>query len=166
MNRFYLPEIANGSGPTPPVQGAGETSYQRQLFALMCDDPGQRRNPCAWYRPVALVAQARCEAMGRYGWFEHHLDQRGHGPNWWIRQAGISLPDGYGQSNDSNNVESLGLNYQTPQECWQGWLDSPTHRAHVLTFAEQTLVGVGFWQGFDKWPNYWCVISVPDMRKT
>lgn len=155
----FLPMLT--SGPSIPGQPSRNL---KALFDLVVNDPGQRRKACQWNDKLANVARERAANMFSTGHFSH-VDPDGHGPNWYARWNGYKLPDWYGRWDKDNNIESLGLNYQTPEEVWQGWLDSPHHRVHVLGeldfYADQTQVGIGFARGSEPYPVYWVFLSAP-----
>jgi hypothetical protein len=113
------------------------------LFYRMRDSKEQGRDRCIWNDVLARVALDRCTAMAQGGWWGH-FDPQGHGPNWWVRQAGYDLPGFY--LDEANNIESIGAG-GTGQldQMWDAWMRSPGHRGHILGeydfFAEQENIG-------------------------
>lgn len=134
-----------------------------QLFELMRADPNQLRKECVWHPVLAAVAQAHCLDMLERNYFAH-VDPDGHGPNWRVLQAGYKLSYGSGADNQDNEIESIGINYLTPELEWDAWLVSPHHHDHVLGvgfFAAQTNVGIGFVASEKIYPRYFCLCSAP-----
>lgn len=166
-NWLYMPRV--GKGPTPRTdvggQGSPDDPAALKVFNLAVADPNQHRQQLVWNPVLAAVAQARCEDMLKRGYFDH-VDPDGKGPNWHVIQAGYRLSYG-AEHDDANEIESIGLNYQSAAACWQGWLDSSAHRLHVLAeidfFARQTQIGVGFaWHSAtETYPALWCFLSCP-----
>lgn len=165
MMHTYLPQISNGPAAPEP---SGQADFISVLIGIMSGDPNQNRKQVIWDSVLMGVAQARADDMLKRSYF-NHVDPDGHAANWYVRQAGYKLPDNYSKQDNGNNVESLGLNYFEPQDVWQGWLNSPAHREHVLGvgfFAAQTNVGIGFAVGEEKYPRYWVLISAPPQSVT
>lgn len=162
MNSLYLPQIANGA----TVTSEGARDVEQQLFALMRDDPRQGRKDMVWHDVLAIAARNKCIRQAHERW-TGHVSPQGYGPNWTVRQLGYQLPEWYGQDNDANNLESLAhAGDGDVDACWQGWLNSPGHRAHVLGtdkfYAAQTNVGIGYYflEG-SEYGHYWAIISAP-----
>lgn len=164
MSHLYLPLAANNLVVAGQVEGEQDAV---DLFGMMAADPNQRRSQCIWNDKLAAAAGARANDMLTRNYFAH-VDPDGHGPNWWVRQAGYKLPAWY--ADDANNVESISLNYLTAEQVWQGWLGSPVHRRHVLGespfFAAQTNVGVGYVRASSGYPILWVLISCPTEEST
>lgn len=153
--RTYIPLAGKEYGPTPPKGESAEdgivrTDYMRDILTFMRTDPGQRRPEIEWSTKLATAALTRVVKMAHEGW-SGHVDPKGKGPDWYVRQAQYILPPWYSvltEGDASNHVESLaygGWWGTTAKELWQGWLSSPTHRKHVLgedTFASQVNVGI------------------------
>lgn len=100
--------------------------------------------------------------MSTYDYYAFsHVDLRGHGANWYLAQVGC-LPAWYPQ--DGNTVESITLNYRTPQAAWDALVASKGHRPHVLGmhpfFAAQVAIGTGYATG--DWGTVFVVVSVPE----
>lgn len=128
-----------------------------ELMRLMITDRVQHRQSAHCDEQVTRVAQARADDMVRRAYFSH-IDFSNHGANWYLAQVGC-LPEYYPA--DGNSVESITLNYHTPQASWNGLVSSKPHRAHVLgmhpVFAGQNAIGVGYTTG--DWGTVFVVIS-------
>lgn len=103
--------------------------------------------------------------MALRGYYSH-VDPSGHGPNWWVRQAGYPLPDSYNPSPSANNIESITAGRATVDDAWGSWMESSPHRAHLLGegsfYAGQTSVGVGYAHiPGSQWTDYWVVLTAP-----
>ena len=162
MNSLFLPFVTNGAS----VTGEGAGDVEQRLFTLMRDDSRQGRKGMVWHDVLAKVAELRCwmQAKRRY---TGHVDPEGYGANYYVRVNGYRLPDWYSQELDANNVESLAhAGNGDVDACWQGWLNSAPHRAHVLGendfYAAQVNVGVAyFFLEGSEYGHYWAVISAP-----
>jgi hypothetical protein len=115
-----------------------------ELLRLMITDRVQQRKSPRCNELVTKVAQMRADDMVEKGYFSHR-DKNGHGANFYLAQVGC-LPSWYPQ--DGNSVESITLNYHTPQAAWNALVSSRGHRPHVLGmhpfFASQVAIGVGY----------------------
>ncbi len=162
--KTYLP-LALGNGPTDVV---GQVDVADALFGLMVDDPQQGRKPCQWNQKLADIALARVKNMARNGWVGH-VYPRGHGPNWWVDKEGYRLPDFYLAEPELNYIESLQYGGGPDVDVdlvWQRWMDSPTHKTHILGltpfFASQTQVGIASYFLQDSIAGiYHCILSAP-----
>jgi uncharacterized protein YkwD len=90
----------------------------------------------------------------------------GYGPNYLVAQAGYDLPDWWSDSKDANYIESIAAGYSTAQAAWEGWLNSSSHRTHVLGendfWAEQTNYGMGYvYIAGSPYGHYWVFITAP-----
>ncbi len=105
--------------------------------------------------------------MANRGYFDH-VNPDGAGPNSLLRSAGYPLPDYYDQSAPGNNVESIAAGFATADATWEGWVNSPHHRSHVLAeepfFTEQTEYGIGYYYDPNSYyHHYWVILTaLPD----
>jgi uncharacterized protein YkwD len=155
--KTYAPVI-KGNAAVHPVDKA------QRIFELMRAHPEQGRVGMVWDATLALCAQAKCQIQAQGGW-TGHVDPDGHGPNWFVRRMAYPLPDWYSDTDAANNIESLSHGGDgTPEQTFEGLLNSPLHRIHLLGldafYAAQTQVGVGYFAGGEK-RFYWCVLSAP-----
>jgi len=128
-----------------------------ELLRLMIDDHAQQRKSPRCDELVTKVAQMRADDMVTRNYFGH-ITPEGHGANFYLAQVGC-LPTWYPQ--DGNTVESITLNYHTPQAAWNALVVSRGHRPHVLGmhpfFAAQVAIGVGYAEG--GWGEVFVIVS-------
>ncbi len=152
----YLPVLRTVS--LPPCMPLPE---EQQIAALLIGHPQQGRPSLTCHPILAQVARARAEDMRDRAYFSH-TNPDGFGPNYLVTQAGYVLPDYYPKEADSNNIESIAAGYPTAAEAWQGWLNSPPHRTHVLAelpfFAAQVEYGIGYASG-GPYGHYWVLLT-------
>lgn len=138
----YMPYLSIGGLAASGLPCVGNT-IEQQLTFLFVTDPEQKRQRPTCDPRLARAAQHRAQDMVDNKYFGH-LDLEGRTPNYWARAFGCALPDWYPA--EGNQIESLGLNYASAGDVWQGWLNSPGHRMHVLGtvpfWAEQTSFGI------------------------
>jgi hypothetical protein len=160
----YLPAIHNAQ----PIGGQGKTpnAMELALAARIEAHPEQGRLIMQQHPLLMQVARAKVLDMATRR-YEGHTDPDGHGPNWMLRQAGYRLPAWYGQDADDNSVESLlWAGDGDVEEAWQGWMNSTSHRTHLLGensfYREQTKYGVGYCDIEDsRMRYYYAFISCP-----
>lgn len=121
----------------------------------------QRRDELACHPLLALAAQRKAQDMLNRRYFGH-TSPTGMTANQNVLSVGYPLPDYYVLD---NNVESIGLNFPSPQAMIDAWAFSPSHGPHLTGshafFAEQTCGGVGFAQGAASRGVYYVFISAP-----
>lgn len=168
--QLFVPSIStNGSttgssdGELPVVCGLNE--YEQAVADWMVAHEGQQRKNPVCDPILAQVARARARDMALRDYFAH-TSPEGDGPNLLARQAGYPLPDWYGDDQGSNNIESIGAGYATPDDEWTAWLNSSKHRTHVLGtqqfYADQDAYGVGYYYSPDSfYKHYWVFLSAP-----
>ena len=152
-----------GSGEAPTKCALNEE--EAAVAVLMENDSGQRRNNPVCDPILSQVARARARDMALRGYFSH-TNPDGKGPNILVLEAGYPLPDWYSDTLNANNIESIGAGHVSPDKIWQGWLDSQSHRTHVLGtqdfYAEQEAYGVGYYFNPDSpSKHYWVFLSAP-----
>lgn len=166
-HEVYVPMVS-----TSEVQGAGQEPVQCELndhelavAQLMEADSGQQRANPVCDPTLSQVARARARDMAMRDYFSH-TNPDGKGPNQLVREAGYTLPDWYGSAPDSNNIESISAGRPTADAVWQAWLNSSSHRMHVLGtdpfYAEQDAYGIGYYYNPDSvYQHYWVLLSAP-----
>ena len=151
--RVYAPVVMMADYPCHTNGMAAE------LLRLMIEDRVQKRKSPRCNDLVTKVAQIRADDMVTREYFSHWTPE-GRGANYFLAQVGC-LPAWYPQ--DGNTVESITLNYHTPQAAWNALVSSQGHRPHVLGmhpfFAAQVEIGTGWATG--DWGTVFVVISVP-----
>jgi uncharacterized protein YkwD len=167
--RLFLPTISNG---LPAVSNNGSTSCNvtaEEMAAanLFLNDVHQSRSSVVCNPLLADVARQRAADMANRGYFDH-VNPDGVGPNSLIRSAGYRLPNYYDESPSGNNVESIAAGFATAEATWEGLINSPHHRSHVLAeepfFAEQTEYGIGYYYDPNSYyHHYWVILTaLPD----
>lgn len=138
MPKIYLPDVENEERLDV---------VQELLFRIVRDSPHQRRQQGCMQRHPSLdqAAQYKAQEMARLGYFGH-TSPAGVSANQNVRKVGYPLPDWYPFG--GNNVESLYIGTDRPQDAADAWFASDHHRPHVYGqdafFAGQCCVGVGY----------------------
>ena len=149
--RVYAPVVMMADYP------CHTNSMAAELLRLMIEDRMQQRVNPHCNELVTKIAQMRSDDMVERGYFSHWTPE-GRGANYFLAQVGC-LPSWYPQ--DGNSVESITLNYHTPQASWNALVSSKGHRPHVLGlhpfFAGQDEIGVGWAKS--EWGEVAVVIS-------
>ncbi len=141
------------------------SATEAQVEALFLSDPNQTRVEIGCNYVLSSVARGRAEDMARREYFDH-VNPDGIGPNQLVQSAGFDLPDWYDMSDQGNNIESIAAGQNSPQAVWRSWMDSPSHRRHLLGEVEfyrnQTVVGIGHhYDPNSKYGHYWVIITAP-----
>jgi hypothetical protein len=158
----YFP-IAGKSKPKPAPDGEAEIARMRgEMMRVFTESEWQQReNPTA-HPLLMLAAQNKAEDMLRWRYFAH-MSQTGIMPNNNVLLTGYPLPAWYDRH--ANNVESIGLNYNTPQDLFAAWMTSETHARHVTGshsfFKNQECFGVGYIKGPEDSGAYYVLVSAP-----
>ncbi len=163
MEKIYLPDIQNQKS-SYPVEGEGLGSVDG-LYRIIRNAPQQQRNKEIMHRHLFLdqAAQQKANDMARLGYFSH-TSPSGVSANENVRRTGYKLPDWYPAN--GNNVESLYIGSDCPEDAAAAWLASDHHRPHVYGetdfFRNQNCIGVGY-APFPKEEHrgYWVFISAP-----
>lgn len=98
-----------------------------------------------------------------------HTNPDGYGPDWLVEQAGFLFPYKVGKT--GNTIESINAGYPTAQESFNGFMDSPPHKRHLLGehefFRKQTYYGVGYaYLESSQWKHYWCILIAEQKAQT
>ena len=105
-----------------------------------------------------MLAETKAKDMAERGLVSHFL---GGSPNTRIRDAGLALPDYYGDAM-SNQVEALAGGYTTAEDVWYALKGSTSHRQHLLAelpfYQEQDQIGIAFYKDYST-PHveYWAI---------
>lgn len=152
----YAPLVGNAAH----TDACGHSIPARQLALLFITDVAQKRLYPHCDNRLVKAAMHRAQDMATTNYFSH-MSPSGETPNSVVLQFGCVLPDYYNL--EGNQIESIGLNYASAQQMWDGWKDSPGHRVHVLGevdfYAEQTSYGIGYAEGNDS--RYWVLLTTP-----
>ena len=168
---FKMPILAVLSAALLTGGGASRATElsadEQQLAAHLTGDRGQRRNsPRMRLDPIlTAVARARAEDMAVRRYFAH-VNPDGLGPNALVRAAGYALPSSWGGGRSQNTIESIGAGYATAEQAWEGWMNSPSHRTHLLAsssfYRDQVNFGIGSYSDpSSPFRRYWVIITAP-----
>jgi uncharacterized protein YkwD len=136
----------------------GNSEQAKALSNLIATDKGQQRPVLVCHPTLVKLAEEKAKDMASRGLVSHFL---GGSPNSRIRDAGLVLPDYYGDAM-SNQVEALAGGYITAEDVWYALQTSTSHRQHLLAevpfYQEQDQIGVGFYKDYST-PHveYWAV---------
>ena len=130
---------------------SGTNSVELRLAQLFKTHGGQRRPaPLVCDQRIQNVARSRAQDMAARGYFSH-TNPDGLGPNYLVQQTGYQLPSWWGNGLTSNYIESIAAGYTSADAAWQGWMNSPGHRTHLLAensfYANQVVYGIGYATG-------------------
>ena len=117
------------------------------FIELASKSPEQGRTELIENKILMDVAKQRTEDMFERKYIAHtNLD--GYGPNLLVNKAGYTLPNHYMVEDSSNHIESLSGGHKTAYTIFNGFLNSPGHKKHILGqsehFASQTNYGCYF----------------------
>ncbi len=145
------------------------TAEERQLASRLTGDRGQRRDAGRMRLDPILtaVARSRAQDMAARRYFSH-VNPDGFGPNALVRAAGYALPASW-HGRSENFIESIGAGYATADAAWEGWMNSSSHRTHLLAsssfYREQTNFGIGSYSDpASPYRRYWVIITAPPAR--
>jgi hypothetical protein len=117
--------------------------WRQDLMRLMIEDRVQQRKSSKCNELVVKVAQARADDMVKREYFSH-INPEGRGANFFLAQVGC-LPAWYPQ--DGNTVESITLNYHTPQASWNALVSSQGPSAACARDASVFRCASARWRG-------------------
>ena len=136
---------------------------ESELYRLIRSHPEQRRDRLEWDSDLQRVARLRLADMVERQYYRH-TDPDGHGPNWWLRYNGVTLPNWYDHADDANNVESINNNVDIAADCLASFIGSPHHRDHLLGGSDfyrgQSRIGVGFAWGSAAVQRVWSILTL------
>ena len=124
-----------------PVTDVAVTSYEQQVADLVNAERAKAGLPALklnW--ELSRVARIKSQDMHDKKYFSHQSPTYGS-PFDMIKKFGISYRAA---------GENIAQGYATPQAVMTGWMNSPGHRANILS-ASFTQIGVGYFKD----GNYW-----------
>ena len=153
--------LARGS-----ARAAYVLSSEEALIAdYMVHDAGQMR-PSMQLDPIlARVARERAQDLAARNYFAH-VNPDGFGPNALVREAGYVLPAWWGTAAADNYIESIAAGRNTAAATWIDWMNSPSHRTHILAtdpfYQSETSYGVGYaYSANSTYHHYWVILTAP-----
>jgi hypothetical protein len=111
--------------------------------------PNQKRTELIYDPILHFVARYRAIELAQGNYFDH-VNPEGFGPNRIVQLAGFKLPDWYGEDRDANYLESLARGYDSSTQAVQAWINSESHRQHILAedvdnfYMTHTRYGAGY----------------------
>ncbi|MEZ4708682.1 MAG: CAP domain-containing protein [Caldilineaceae bacterium] len=157
-SKFFIPIAPNKS------TNCQLNEQEQQIEAMLVSDENQQRPEMVCNDILSRVARERALDMATRDYFDH-INPDGHGPNYLVREAGYILPDSYSNAADANNIESIAAGFSTAEAAWDGWMNSPSHRKHLLAeipfYTEQVEYGIGYVYLSDgnTYHYYWVVLT-------
>lgn len=144
----------NGNPPVDP----------RHIFLEIVIAAGWQQRQGIIIHPILMrAAQAKAEHMAVMNYFAH-TSPDGVTPNELARRVGYILPDWYPQR--GNNIESIYIGHDEPEEPIKGWFNSPRHHDHLVGqgdfYRSQNAIAVGTAIAQDG-RSIWVFHSAPNM---
>ena len=136
----------------------GNSEQAQALSLLIAKDTKQQRKVLTCNPTLVELAEEKAKDMAQRGLVSHFL---GGSPNTRIRNAGLTLPEYYGDAM-SNQVEALAGGYKTADDVWYALKTSTSHRQHLLGelpfYQEQDQIGIAFFKDYST-PHveYWAI---------
>lgn len=167
--QLFLPFYVESKEITRSAQHLDETqtgcsmsSQEAELMSLIIGHSAQQRGTLSCHPLLHQVARERANDMAIRDYFGH-VNPDGYGPNYLVHQAGFPLKSLYLSSNDANYIESIAGGSKTAQQTFELFLDSPSHREHLLGnhdfYRTQNYIGVGLVHDNDStFRHYWVVL--------
>lgn len=139
---------------------------ETDLGNLIRTNAAQQRASMTWDPVLHAVARARAMSMATRRYFDH-VDPDGYGPNRLVQLAGYALPVLWGVEPDGNFIESIGAGSSTASGAFTNWMNSPTHRAHLMAEDQLHLDQIRYAVAFVDVPGsqmrrYQVFISAPE----
>lgn len=157
------------------AQGSTLASYvlssEEALIAdYMVHDAGQMRAAMQLDPILARIARERAADLAARNYFAH-VNPDGFGPNALVREAGYVLPAWWGTAAADNYIESIAAGRNTAAATWIDWMNSPSHRTHILAidpfYQNQTSYGVGYaYSANSTYHHYWVILTAPPNATT
>ncbi len=167
--KTYLPIVIKDGDifeGTPKLSAGKCKIYQADIIDLMkriATNPEQKRLSLTCDPILNDFANRKAEDMGKRSYFSH-TDPDGFGPNFRVREAGYPLPSLYANAPTSNNIESIGGGFDSVDKIFTAWLNSRTHKEHMLGltefYAAQVEFGIGhYYDANSVFKHYWVLIT-------
>ena len=128
--------------PATPLSRAEE--YERRVWELVNAERAKAGLPALTYSTtLANGARAKSEDMRQNNYFAHESPTYGS-PFDMMRSFGISYRAA---------GENIAMGYRTPEAVVNGWMDSPGHRANILS-EKYSELGVGYVEEGNYWTQW------------
>lgn len=152
----------------PRLIVANDPEVEAEIVELLRDHAeGQGRVEMIVDPALSDIAQIKADDMIARDYLAH-TDPSGVGPNFLAQREDYFLPVGYSNKLNGNNIESLAEDRRWPSgisaaRAVDGWVNSPSHRTHVLGenefFSKQVRVGVGVATNVEEERNVYVFLS-------
>ncbi|WP_345043883.1 CAP domain-containing protein [Streptomyces sannanensis] len=134
---------APARGAAAPVRANGQSSYVRQVIALLNRE--REKHGCGPLRAdshLRTAAQRHSDDMAARGFFSH-TNPDGTDPGRRITVTGYEW---------STYGENIAVGQKSPEQVMKSWMDSPGHRANILNCAFKDVgIGIHFGPGGPWW---------------
>jgi len=162
------PAVTQGTGEVGRNESSGNvslTQIEQDFMRILRADPRQKRTRLTLNPVLQRVARERAKDMAQRNYFSH-TNPDGDGPNILLKRAGYRLPSWWGTARNANNIESISGGRSTARSAYDGWMNSPGHKKHVLAeigfYAGQTVVAIGhYYDARSTYRHYWVFLSAP-----
>lgn len=137
------------------------SSVESQLAEWLVTHAEQQRESLVCDPELHAFAGARAQDMADRNYFGHVTPDR-KGPDELLRDTGYEIPKYY-VGGISNSIESILAGEDEPRKAWQLFLDSTTHRNHLLGVGEiygrQQRFGIAYLHQPDShYAHYWVIV--------
>lgn len=155
-NKTFLSDIRKDSRPIT------YNSDEDVLYELIRNSSFQKRLNMSRSFMLDQAARKKAFDMAENNYFAHTAPD-GKTANENVREMGYVLPDFYPVK--GNNIESLSIGGNHPEDTLNGWLNSPKHRPHVFGenefYLKQQCIGIGKAVSQTDGRNIYVFISCP-----
>lgn len=121
-----------------------------------------------WNEMLARQAELKAADMATKNYFSH-VDKQGYGMNYYVNQAGYTLPEHWLSNKTNNQIESLGANTSGPGNFINQLIidkddKSKGHRRHLLSaddfYKDNSQIGIGIAHNPNSTYKYYCCILI------
>ncbi|HEY9577529.1 MAG TPA: S-layer homology domain-containing protein [Pseudobacillus sp.] len=132
-------EVTNPQQPAKEPATDAHSEIEKQILSLVNQERAQAGvKPLQYATDLAKVAQLKSEDMAKKNYFDHTSPTYGS-PFKMMDQFGI---------NYIYAGENIAAGYSTAEAVMKGWMNSPGHRANILS-ADYAEMGIGIAKGGD-----------------
>lgn len=158
MNTTFMPFVKKDG----PKKGVDPVEAREALLRIIISAGWQQRQEIVIHPLLVRAAMKRAMSMATRGYFGH-TDPDGVTPNEVARSVGYKLPDWY--SPKGNNIESIYIGSDEPEDVVNTWFASPKHHDHLVGdgfYQSQNAIGIGSSTAQDG-RAIWVFLSAPNM---
>lgn len=162
MINIYLPLVNQKKVNASPYADCVKNETAAEMARVFVESDWQQRENPQCHPLLALAAQNKAEDMLLWRYFAH-MSLVGIMPNNNVLMTGYPLPAWYDRH--ANNVESIGLNYNTPEDMFNAWRTGTNHERHITGshefFRKQECFGCGYVKGPEDAGIYYVLVTAP-----